>query len=684
MTAVLDRVLHEERGGVLVIVIGFIPAAIVIAAFVIDVGNAFEHKRHLQLQADAAALAGASAFQGCGNPDTVDDANKLIVDRAMEYAGETSDSGPARNVLVNDQVAQDRVRYVINGTDNNSADFTLGQPCEAGFIDVRLIEEDSPAFFGFVGSPDYAAHARVQALTLDQVNGLLPLAVPVPDFKNATAIFVREDTGATLQTAELVRAENEDEGGLAMWKTANPATVPIPVAHVGVRIALSNGASTNCADTGVLCYDAGASTQGLVHIQGWSTTGDGDQNPANGEPRVKSVALTPAAPACEDNAFMPSFSPDIPGCAVSKRQVAISAVVDFGGNPTAVGGSVTPVVNGVAAPAPLAFDVASPWTARGVISIPSGPGPIDIDLNWEQTKGKIPPNGGKNDECKNGGGNKCKGTFVDVQRHFRTDATRSGPIEYMQVSEDGGVTHANSFQRCTPGCEQELNVKIGIAGTLAVSGAGDDAIPLRLLGGNQTRALTCSDPASQDPDVDTNLKGELQFGCDPWYTVNKGTTCPSPASAVTTLPKPWECVGLVTGNKMNQIASGLNARILGDAKANACPPAGADGHNNWPNFTDTDPRIVMVFLTGFGEFEDTGSTTVPVTGFAAFYVTGWNAQGGGFSNPCQGNGDDPAAAAGEIVGHYISRIQVPNDGGTGTDPCAPFNDITPCTAVLVE
>ena len=327
-----------------------------------------------------------------------------------------------------------------------------------------------------------------------------------------------------------------------------------------------------------------------------------------------------------------------------------------------------------------------------MISIPSGPGPIDIDLNWEQTQGKIPPNGGKNDECKTGGGNKCKGTFVDVQRHFRTDEARSGPIEFMHVSEDGGVADANSFERCSPGCQHQLNVKIGIGGTLEVSDPGDDAIPLRLLGGNQTRALTCSDPDTPPDrdgdgipdDVDPNLKGELEFGCDPWYTVNKGTPCPSPASAVTTLPKPWECVGVVTGNKMNQIASGLNARILGDKQANTCPPAGADGHNNWPNFADDDPRVVMVFLTNFGEFEDTGSTTVPVTGFAAFYVTGWNAQGGGFSNPCQGNGDDPAASAGEIVGHYIPHIKVPNDGGAGTNPCAPFNDIRPCTPVLVE
>ena len=37
----------------------FLPVLLLFVTFVIDVGNWFEHKRHLQLQADAAALAGA-------------------------------------------------------------------------------------------------------------------------------------------------------------------------------------------------------------------------------------------------------------------------------------------------------------------------------------------------------------------------------------------------------------------------------------------------------------------------------------------------------------------------------------------------------------------------------------------------------------------------------------------------
>ena len=84
-----------------------------------------------------------------------------------------------------------------------------------------------------------------------------------------------------------------------------------------------------------------------------------------------------------------------------------------------------------------------------------------------------------------------------------------------------------------------------------------------------------------------------------------------------------------------------------------------------------DPRIVQVFLTPFGSFNGSGNTTVPVTNFATFYVTGWTAQGGGFANPCQGNGDDPVPGndAGYIVGHFIKYVFALNTGGGSGELC---------------
>src|SRR5918994_2622825 len=48
-----------ERGAVLITVVLWLPILVLMASFVLDVANWFVHKRHLQMQADAAALAGA-------------------------------------------------------------------------------------------------------------------------------------------------------------------------------------------------------------------------------------------------------------------------------------------------------------------------------------------------------------------------------------------------------------------------------------------------------------------------------------------------------------------------------------------------------------------------------------------------------------------------------------------------
>ena len=130
-----------------------------------------------------------------------------------------------------------------------------------------------------------------------------------------------------------------------------------------------------------------------------------------------------------------------------------------------------------------------------------------------------------------------------------------------------------------------------------------------------------------------------------------------------------------TGAATNDPAKGLNTRILGSSSPNSCPGAGQIGHNNWsrafdPNYNlAADPRVVEVFLTPFGSFDGSGNNTVPVTQFATFYVTGWTANGGGFNNPCQGNGDDTAPDPGVIVVHFIKYIQALNTNGGGTGFC---------------
>lgn len=62
-----SRSVRDDRGAVLIMFVLFVPVLLVFAAFVLDVGHAFQLKRHLQSSADAAALAAAQEL-----PDTTD------------------------------------------------------------------------------------------------------------------------------------------------------------------------------------------------------------------------------------------------------------------------------------------------------------------------------------------------------------------------------------------------------------------------------------------------------------------------------------------------------------------------------------------------------------------------------------------------------------------------------------
>ena len=107
--------LHDERGGVLVILAVFLPVLLMFGTFVVDVGNWFEHKRHLQLQVDAGALAGGGLFASpCSDAP--------IEQNARRYAGDpnpdaTSLYSPTAG-FYNPQVTNpEDVHVLINSTE---------------------------------------------------------------------------------------------------------------------------------------------------------------------------------------------------------------------------------------------------------------------------------------------------------------------------------------------------------------------------------------------------------------------------------------------------------------------------------------------------------------------------------------------------------------------------------------
>ena len=649
----MNRGMGDESGGVLVLVAGFLALALILASFVLDLGNWWVHKRHLQTQADAAALAGAGAYKfPC--------LDEPIIDLAREYSG---DESGARNPQLGG-TPPDRIHMVVNSptfygqTELEPDPPPDPDPCDASMLDVKMTETDLPSFLQAADLDFINATARVSVRQLDRMSGMLPVGVPDVNPRKAAAIFVDEDTGAVLGTQELSRGTSG--GGIMYWSNAQaPLRLTVDRSRVGVRIALSGGDSLTCGQPRVECYDAG-SANGLLRIRGFATT------PVEGgqAPRAREVFMLPGT--CSDGYFVAQAS----SCTVGVR-----AKVDFApGVAVPADAKLTAVVAGTTAT--LTYDAATGLWGSDAVPVAPGSGANVVDLRWEQTTGTVGGN-----TCSRSGGNKCKGEIPNVHRVFSAAPSRSGPIHVARVDDAAGF-----YANYTPlGTTHDFVVTIGLAGNLELSSPGDAPVVLRVGGGgSQNQTIDC------DPDY-SRLKEELAYGCRPPYMRNTGEPCPSSTPALWSLPSPWSCVAIQTGQAANQIPAGLNLRILGSEKPATCsspnrwPDADGDGQ---PDYAPGDPRITPVFLVPFGSFSGNGGGTLPVQEFAFFYITGWTGKGTGFDNPCQGNGDDPVPGndSAFIVGHFIKYVQTANSGGFGESPCD-FGDTASlggCVAVMTK
>jgi Putative Flp pilus-assembly TadE/G-like len=697
--------MSDERGATLTIVAVSLLVLVLAVALVLDVANWKVHKRHLQLQADAAALAAAGSFSLQNCSDT------LLASQAHKYGGPDASGALA---LYNEQVGgtpASKMHILINSTgyfgDAGAGDNSDGSPCSKKYIDIKATETDLPWFMGFGGIvAKINAHARVAVLQQGSSNSTLPIAVPNPKPTAAGAIFINEATGAVLGSVPL--GDVGVSGSLQMYASAPGAHATVQVAtHTGVVIALSGRPAASFSLAGTLtqicqqqltdCYDASAdpSVQGLSYIRGF------DPNPSGAQPntpKLRTVELL--AGGCSSSAY---FSNNTASCVYD-----IYARIDKGDLPNA---NVIIHANGAqlfSSNAPECDNlnqtgVGTCWHAQ--LSLPAGSGPNNIKMDWEEISGCIdfmPCTDKKATVCKSGGGNKCKGDFengVTIQRAYsaRDSDTgfRSGPIKIVKVYKcDADPTCAQSDLQSFPvDSTHTFGVAIGIAGILAnATSVADPLVTLRVK--SQTgQSLDCDDRY-------TNLKTEFAQGCRPTYIPNTGTPDCSNigTSALWASQQPWSCVAVNTGRTPNDVPAGLNQRVLLDEKAKTCPALGENGHNNWSLFDASDPnhdgtygfpvgdrRVLDAYLTTYGAFSHVNGTSgsVPVTGFGHFYVTGWTGQGGGFDNPCQGNGDDPVPNndSGLIVGHFIFYLN--KLGGDGTLPCDPTS-INACVIVMTK
>lgn len=699
--ASLSSQLADERGAITVTVALIIPVLIAFLALVVVGGQWYGHRQHLQTQVDAAALAAAQDLvPGCEEGGPVDDA---ITARVDEYGGA---DGAAKNPQVENASAEGRVKLLVNSPtypdQSTSDDGPSASPCATGIIDVKATEKDLESILPIGGIvPFINANARVQLFEVDTLGGNLPIGVPEPAPKSGRVYLVDEDTGQEIAGAsQTISKTGVDGAGNNLWTTSNPVSLTVGSRkRIGVRVVLSGQAPTNpnattCGAPLVECYDASSdtSTTGLAFIQGWSNNGSGAQP---GKPLVRSVDLQPVT--CTDAYFVVTGN----GCSVR-----VHAKVDFGplANPTntatqtpaGVGAKLRATVDGTTYD--LTYSATTQDWMSGPVTVGASKGPLPVTLAWAEQYGKVGA-----EDCKTSGGgwagaNKCQGTFAEsaanpVQRVYSGNSNGSGPIQNVFVCDASGTSCGiNSLRQSdttNTNSTYELTIKVSVQGTLKnAQSLSDPLVTLRTSDQNQTQALDC------DPDV-PGLSDQIAQGCEPSYKINNGTVCPTPA-ALKASPQPWQCVAIRTGAQTNEIAQGLNMRILGDPKPSTCsnPTRPGFGPNlyrrDFLTWSQGDPRIIQVLLTPFGSFAGNGAGTVPVSGFANFYVTGWSGQGGGFSNPCQTTDipsdpelrDDPTPTGGYMVGHFIGYA-VNSSQGSGGQVCDPAA-VSVCVPVLTR
>ncbi len=660
------RATREQRGAVLVFFALFAPVAVLFLSFVVDVGDWFDHARHLQLQADAGALAAAQGFQPCN--DTT------IYSAAGQYSGAASVTTPtgetvtSTSPLYNTQLGgttQANIHELINSPtyyeQPSPVDSTVKptNPCAAEMVDVKVTETNLPWYLRLLslGAPRANAHARVEILQETSGEGFEPLAVAQSAPVAAKAYFVNEDKGNEVLASALLTQTSTNAQGQGVWSNSEPVSVAIDktnttTAHIGVMVALSGSAGhTKCGETYVQCFDE---TSGpLMHVAGYSNEGKGTFE----APLARQVTLSPLT--CSDGYFSTSTE----SCTFT-----VSAKLDYGSASTK-GVTVTPIVNGTQEKEALAYNSETGlWTGAAKLASASGSNEVSLLVRCDPKA--------KESACASEA-KSTKATIADVQRIYSANwEHNSGTIAGAWIWEAGGLAQdADAFEVCETAdansCTHRLTVTIDVGGNLEVAAGYSDPLRQLRFEGEQGVRAGCPPPASPSG---SEYREKLEQGCPGTYAIN--TT--DPECAVNTSPYQCLTVGL-PGKDVGPTRQGIDERIENR------PGTKFYCENNWRNnnnggvpiIPSDDSRIVQLFIIPYGTINAEGRSTlgreeVPIQNFAAFYVTGFS------GDKCK---SDPSPGKAEIVGHFIKYVNPLGVSGEGKCVASSLGE---CVAVLTR
>jgi hypothetical protein len=683
------RLIKDERGSILVVSALIAAVFVLLGTVIIEVGHTMAHRRHLQVQVDAAALAAgqefplcttnaggafaamsavANKFGGFGGPSSYNQQ----VGTGSGYAGSISSAYQSRTYPAGSHPQDPDNIFSADTTAMTCGDPSV--PNSTKFFDVKATETGIHTVFNFGISTTVNAHARVELKAVNELNGLLPLGVPDARPRYVFAKFVAESgTVACKDQNDVPVPSCEEElqkptppagiiGNQQQWVPVSPLKVTIPVGDLGVRIRLVGGSDPNaqCGTLYVECYDS-SSANGLIHIRGW--------NPATAAPVVKDASLNSGT--CSPDAYFTTadcsagITADIDLGAAVNANTKVWATVDGGNTQYQLTTS------------PMSGAGLHTWSlAQGIPITGGGPHPIALRFSI------------------NGNGN---GTALGtVQRAFEASPDTSGPLFLVQEYETG-TTPPSAFGPYSyqGGTTHSLGVTVNTQGSLLLSSPSDPAIYLRVF--NDSGTASQNQTINCDPNLN-NLQSEIETGCSPTYKTQTSLTCPyANKNTLWASPQPWTCAAIGTGAAVGQIEHGFDQRIFGtqNPNRNACSahpvnwikPANADPGATppiLPGFDETahagDRRVVALFVTPLGSFQGSGSDIVPVLDFGFFYVTGYK------GDPCEGvdpNQDPVPNNRGSYVrGHFIKFF--PIDAKNTSDDNCDLTTITPCLGVLTR
>ena len=735
----------REHGQVTVFFALLIPVLFAIAAIVLDVGNWYVHKRHLQTQVDAAALAAGPAFVGCFHDATA--ANLAIASRALAFAGDTLRPGKysptAAEGTTNLQVQEPGdVRIALNsstywtdanglvpGTNGYGLDNTLdsgdadllGDPCNERYLDVKATDDDAPLLWGLIpATPSPKSKAKVEVHDIESFIGMLPWAVPEIDPARVAALFVNEDNGSIIRT-QLLNKADDPSLPWSEWQTAagyTSLTLGTPNDNTGVIILVSkndsdpldnvpNTIAGYCGQSPglVSCYGRPvAQNNGVSFIHAYN----GGDNGTLADPIVRGVELTNVD--CSTPGSAPYFTLD------GDCTAHISATIDFGvaGNPAAFPNCVE-VTASPGGNMTYTGDTPAGTTFEATMSLPAFTGRTQtiLDLNW---KSRNPTRA----NCSQ----QLTGSFDKVAAPYVANGG-SGPIQYLDLAAYYGnsglpVGDANSVEKNDPGNPTyDYVVTVGLPQPLQVLPYTAPSLLLRMASpsGSQNRAFDCDKNVNfadeiingcetryienyrDDDDDPTTPKQWNNFLCTGWDTGSLPPPTPDGPS-----PYPSDCVMTETGDKTGQLRQGLAARFENPT----CTP------NRWPTnaaeaadffgpdgsgYAD-DPRYVVLIITDDTAFTGAGNDPLPIKYFAGFYATGWDIGGAtsgcpdpdGPSGPLRGNDPHPVYGSsyppsrdnGDVWGHFVDLVVFSGGADDSDELCTFGGDPAACVAVLVE